>query len=395
MAPMYANSYMYIFKQEHILSQFHESILFYRRFIDDIMIIWNNVGPTPNQMLEIINNLDTSVRLTMTTSEEQIDFLDVRVYKEDGKIAYTLFNKLTDRNTLLHAESHHPRHLINSLPQSQFMRVIRNNSNVANIKIQLQTMWDKFLARGYNPRNLSKALDRCYETPVQRTDTRERLVFPVTYTTISDNIKQPVDRNWRILQNDTSLPSQFKQRPMMCYQRGSNLRDLLVKTDPTHCYSQPTTYQNAGCYRCLGCVTCSHMIPSKSFTHPHTGKKYLIRHRLTCTSEYVIYKLGCPCGLAYVWKTELPLHEKIRNYRLSIRIAYRDKGSELPVAKHFLEFNHPLPTMKFLAIDHIPQPLRGGDRKKLLLRRELYWIRTLDTLQPRGLNKKYTLGVFL
>ncbi|CAH2301456.1 Hypothetical predicted protein [Pelobates cultripes] len=184
------------------------------------MIIWNNVGPTPNQMLEIINNLDKPVRLTMTTSEEQIDFLDVRVYKENGKIAYTLFNKSTDRNTLLHAESHHPRPLINSLPQSQFMRVIRNNSNVANIKIQLQTMWDKFLARGYNPRSLSKALNRCYETPVQRTDTRERLVFSVTYTTISDNIKQSVDRNWRILQNvNPARPFRFSRHvTMVTYQ---------------------------------------------------------------------------------------------------------------------------------------------------------------------------------
>ncbi|CAH2293731.1 Hypothetical predicted protein, partial [Pelobates cultripes] len=166
----------------------------------------------------------------MTTNDKQIDFLDVRLYKEDGKIAYTLFNKPTDRNTLLHAESHHPKHLINSLPQSQFMRVIRNNSNMANTQLQLQDMWDKFLARGYKHRDLSKALDRCYEMPLQITATTvstERLVFPTTYTTISNEIKQSVDRNWRILQNDTSLPPQFKQRPMMCYRRGSNLRDLL------------------------------------------------------------------------------------------------------------------------------------------------------------------------
>ncbi|XP_063293577.1 mucin-5B-like [Pelobates fuscus] len=90
-------------------------------------------------------------------------------------------------------------------------------------------------------------------------------------------------------------------------------------------------------------------------------------------------------------KTDLPLRERIRNHRSSIRVAYRDKGSELPVAKHFLEFNHPLPTMKFLAIDHIPQPLRRGDRKKLLLQRELHWIRTLHTVQPKGLNEKVTL----
>ncbi|CAH2284771.1 Hypothetical predicted protein, partial [Pelobates cultripes] len=140
-------------------------ILFYRRFINDIFIIWKNVGPTPNEMLNTINSLDTPVRLKMTTSDKQIDFLDVRLYQEEGRIAYTLFSKPTDSNTLLHAKSHHPKHLISSLPQSQFMRVIRNNSNAVNTQHQLQTVWNKFLSRGYNPRDLTKALDRCYGAP--------------------------------------------------------------------------------------------------------------------------------------------------------------------------------------------------------------------------------------
>ncbi|CAH2285163.1 Hypothetical predicted protein, partial [Pelobates cultripes] len=190
MAPMYANSYMYIFEQEQILIPFHDSILFYRRFIDDIFIIWKNVGPTPDEMLNTINSLDTPVRLTMTTSDKQIDFLDVRLYREDDKIAYTLFSKPTDRNTLLHAKSHHPKHHIRSLPQSQFMRVIRNNSNIINTQLQLQIMWDKFLSRGYHSRDLTKALDRCYEVPVHNTAKNDRLVFPITYTTISDDIKR-------------------------------------------------------------------------------------------------------------------------------------------------------------------------------------------------------------
>ncbi|CAH2306460.1 Hypothetical predicted protein [Pelobates cultripes] len=61
MAPMYAN------------------ILFYRRFIDDIIMIWKKVGPTPEEMLETINNLNTPVRLTMTTNDQTTDFLDVRL----------------------------------------------------------------------------------------------------------------------------------------------------------------------------------------------------------------------------------------------------------------------------------------------------------------------------
>ncbi|CAH2307103.1 Hypothetical predicted protein [Pelobates cultripes] len=149
---------------------------------------------------------------------------------------------------------------------------------------------------------------------------------------------------------------------MLCYKRNKNLRDLLVNTDPIHCYSKERTPQNLGCYRCLECVTCGHMIPGKTFTYPYTGQMFRIQHRLTCTSDFVVYKLVHPCGLTYVGKTDLPLRERIRNYRSSIRTAYRDNKSELPVAKHFLELGHTLPSMKLIAIDHVPLPRRDGDR---------------------------------
>ncbi|CAH2275500.1 Hypothetical predicted protein [Pelobates cultripes] len=113
------------------------------------------------------------------------------------------------------------------------------------------------------------------------------------------------------------------------------------------------------------------------------------------TSVAEVYKLRCPCGLTYIGNTDLPLRERIRNHRSSIRVAYRDQKSDLPVAKHFLEQGHTLPTLKLMAIDHIPVPRKGGDRKKMLLQRELYWIRTLRTVYPNGLNEKYTLSAFL
>ncbi|CAH2252487.1 Hypothetical predicted protein, partial [Pelobates cultripes] len=73
-------------------------------------------------------------------------------------------------------------------------------------------------------------------------------------------------------------------------------------------------------------------------------------------------KLTCPCGLTYIGKTDLPMRERIRNHRSSIRVAYIDQKSDLPVAKHFLEKGHTLPTLKLMAIDHIPPLRRGGDR---------------------------------
>ncbi|CAH2248542.1 Hypothetical predicted protein [Pelobates cultripes] len=123
---------MFIFEQEHILTPLQDNILFYCRYINDILMIWKGTLESRQQMLEKINNLDTLAGLTMSVDIQTVDFLDVCLYKEDTKIAYTSFSKPTDRNTLLHANSYHPQHLKDSLPYSQILRVIRNYSNLAN-----------------------------------------------------------------------------------------------------------------------------------------------------------------------------------------------------------------------------------------------------------------------
>ncbi|CAH2312442.1 Hypothetical predicted protein [Pelobates cultripes] len=180
MSPMYTNGYMFIFEQENILTPFQTNIAFY-----DIIMIWNGTPDSSTHMLETINNLDTPVRLTLTTDTQTVDFLDIRLYKDDNTLAYTLFSKPTDRNTILHATSHHPRHLINSLPHSQFLRMIRNNSNINNTHIQLQQMWDKFKAMGYSNKILQAALDKCYVTSTTELPKEESLPIHVHHHVIS------------------------------------------------------------------------------------------------------------------------------------------------------------------------------------------------------------------
>ncbi|CAH2321631.1 Hypothetical predicted protein [Pelobates cultripes] len=90
MAPMYANGYMNIFEQENILTPFQANIAFYRRFIDDIIMIWNGTPDSTTQMLETINQPDTPVRLTMTMDPYTVDFLDIRLYKENNHSLYSL-----------------------------------------------------------------------------------------------------------------------------------------------------------------------------------------------------------------------------------------------------------------------------------------------------------------
>ncbi|CAH2321636.1 Hypothetical predicted protein, partial [Pelobates cultripes] len=53
-------------------------------------MIWNGTPDSTTQMLETINQPDTPVRLTMTMDPYTVDFLDIRLYKENNHSLYSL-----------------------------------------------------------------------------------------------------------------------------------------------------------------------------------------------------------------------------------------------------------------------------------------------------------------
>ncbi len=92
--------------------------------------------------------------------------------------------------------------------------------------------------------------------------------------------------------------------------------------------------------------------------------------------------IKCPCGLAYIGKTQRALKTRIAEHRSSIRT--NDQNS--PVAVHFNLKRHNLSTLRYIGVEHVKVPRRGGDVNKILLKREAYYIYTLNTLSPKGLN---------
>ncbi len=105
----------------------------------------------------------------------------------------------------------------------------------------------------------------------------------------------------------------------------------------------------------------------------------------------VIYLLRCSCGLCYVGKTSRPLKNRISEHRCAIR--HRDPKS--PVAQHFANSRHSNSTLQYIGIEGVKCPWCGGDINILLLQREAFWIFTLDTLSPRGLNEDFDIRPFL
>ena len=125
------------------------------------------------------------------------------------------------------------------------------------------------------------------------------------------------------------------------------------------------------------CATCRHFNPSRQFYSTATKKCFRVRDSYTCSSKHVIYLITCTqCKKQYVGRTTKTLRERISQHKWSI-----NKKEPRYISKHF---NLPGHNLSHLKVQVIAKP--ETNNPEALQRQETYWIHTLKTLQPSGLN---------
>ena len=84
-------------------------IYFWKRFIDDIFLVFLASHSQINSLMTFMNTISPTMKYTFTYSKQSVTFLDVQIYlSETRKIKTKLYRKPTDCMTLLHFHSLHP-----------------------------------------------------------------------------------------------------------------------------------------------------------------------------------------------------------------------------------------------------------------------------------------------
>ncbi|CAJ0917692.1 unnamed protein product [Ranitomeya imitator] len=157
-APPYANAYMAHYEDTSIYTQdlFRSHALTWKRYIDDVFCVWGGDLRTLQAFFQVLRTSWPGLDFTMTYDTHQISFLDTLVIKDDnGNLSTDLYSKPTDRNSLLHYSSFHPKNMIKSIPKSQLNRVSKIVSDPATKDLRTTEMRSKFRERGYPPRMCS------------------------------------------------------------------------------------------------------------------------------------------------------------------------------------------------------------------------------------------------
>ena len=94
MAPAYANLFMGKL-EEHLLHLAQKHIHTWKRFIDDIFIIWTGTKSEFEQYMHTINQIHQTIKFTHEISDTELTFLDVTLYKGDRFLSQNILDLRT------------------------------------------------------------------------------------------------------------------------------------------------------------------------------------------------------------------------------------------------------------------------------------------------------------
>ena len=134
----------------------------YRRFLDNIFMIWEQSKEEFYKLVKILNTHHCSISVEAELSSESMHFLDTVVYEGSRFRTFDTkaYFKQTDTLELLHKKSHHPNHTFKGLIRSQILRYVRICNNKQDVMIACRKLFAALVRRGYSERFLRNIKDK-------------------------------------------------------------------------------------------------------------------------------------------------------------------------------------------------------------------------------------------
>ena len=139
-------------------------------------------------------------------------------------------------------------------------------------------------------------------------------------------------------------------------------------------------------------MCCKTLNTNNRFTSFTTGCKFVFNEAGTfnCKTKFVVYLITCKkCGVQYVGQTRQELHTRLNGHRHSVM----KNSLNTFLCKHFNSEGHSFEDLSIQIIDVVDSAsMTFGQAIRELDLKEDYYIRTLNTMHPLGLNDRFLGG---
>ena len=158
-APSVANLVMYR-TMKRALDKYPLKPLIWRRFIDDIFVLWTHGEEEFHKFAKYLNTVHSTIKFTHEFSFKEINFLDTTVKLVNGDIVTDLYVKPTDTHSYLSYDSAHMSHCKTMGPYSQLLRIKRICTNHSDFLRHQDELVQHYTKRGYPKKILRENIRR-------------------------------------------------------------------------------------------------------------------------------------------------------------------------------------------------------------------------------------------
>ena len=183
---------------------------------------------------------------------------------------------------------------------------------------------------------------------------------------------------------DKQMKETFTNGFQVAFKRHRNVKEFLCRArlHDVGTRRNETRSVTRGWRKCGKCMTCGRSMNKSRFTGSATHQTFEIAENICCKDPNVIYIVECtkcPSKPQYVGKTSRCLMDRGRQHINTVDKCNFDGSTSGKMYRHFTTHNHGSRDMRIYGIEIV-----HGDLTTLAVR-EMFWIRSLDTVRS-GLN---------
>jgi len=158
--------------------------MYYKRYVDDILIIYNNQKIKDHTIETEINKIDMNLEFKMTTEDNnKIHYLDLTLQRNNNNIELSIYRKPTDMDTTIHFQSNHPheqkiaafRYYINRMYTLPITEKARKEEWNTIVTMAINNGYPKNII--YNPRKKLTNRKNYNETQEQRKEQSKKMDY--------------------------------------------------------------------------------------------------------------------------------------------------------------------------------------------------------------------------
>jgi hypothetical protein len=387
MAPNYANIYLSSFENKLIQHpQFKTTTKLFKRFIDDLFIIYDNKNNDINEFLSTLKQIYGNLKLEINSDNEEINFLDIKIIKNkiNNKYETQLYTKPIGAPKLLHAKSNHPSHIITNISKGQLIRINNLTSDYNKKRLESNRLLKRMMEQQHDPKIIIKNIKTIIKTNNQHSilkninDTKPKII---KYTFNQDNhqLAKFIKQSWK----NENITNKLKPQLRIINKTNPSFKKLLIKSKtPSDTTATPiqqiqkiqNNQKTENCEK-KKCLTCQYKDLSLNTKHTKNNFK-----PTSCYSNSIIYLIKCKkCQKEYIGESRSNAYQRIRTHISDIK---RNKNTS--IAHHFNKHDHSyINDFKFNIV--LNGPMTTTTRRHF----ESTLIRQNKTHHPYGLNRKY------